>query len=106
MCELRDAFAAVSEGKARYAMIPVENSVAGRVADVHLSSRKRPLHYRRTFRADPPPIAWSEIKTRHSKASPRSLHTPKRLSSPQQLRELALSRVKTADHRRCGARDR
>ena len=30
-----DAFAAVSEGQARYAMIPVENSVAGRVADVH-----------------------------------------------------------------------
>jgi prephenate dehydratase len=30
-----DAFAAVSEGQARCAMIPVENSVAGRVADVH-----------------------------------------------------------------------
>jgi len=30
-----DAFAAVSEGQARYAMIPVENSLAGRVADVH-----------------------------------------------------------------------
>jgi prephenate dehydratase len=30
-----DAFAAVSEGHARLAMIPVENSVAGRVADVH-----------------------------------------------------------------------
>jgi len=30
-----DAFAAVSEGHARYAMIPVENSLFGRVADVH-----------------------------------------------------------------------
>ena len=30
-----DAFAAVSEGQARYAMIPIENSLAGRVADVH-----------------------------------------------------------------------
>ncbi len=30
-----DAFAAVSEGQARYSMIPVENSLAGRVADVH-----------------------------------------------------------------------
>lgn len=30
-----DAFAAVSEGQARYAMIPVENSLFGRVADVH-----------------------------------------------------------------------
>jgi prephenate dehydratase len=30
-----DAIAAVRNGAARYAMIPVENSVAGRVADVH-----------------------------------------------------------------------
>ncbi len=30
-----DAFAAVHDGAARYAMIPVENSVAGRVADIH-----------------------------------------------------------------------
>src|SRR5436305_8062426 len=30
-----DAFAAVSEGAAVLAMIPIENSVAGRVADVH-----------------------------------------------------------------------
>jgi prephenate dehydratase len=30
-----DAFAAVHDGKARLAMIPIENSVAGRVADIH-----------------------------------------------------------------------
>jgi prephenate dehydratase len=30
-----DAFAAVGDGQAKYAMIPIENSVAGRVADVH-----------------------------------------------------------------------
>lgn len=30
-----DAFAAVSEGKALYAMIPIDNTLAGRVADVH-----------------------------------------------------------------------
>lgn len=30
-----DAFAAVREGKARYAMIPIDNSLAGRVADIH-----------------------------------------------------------------------
>jgi prephenate dehydratase len=30
-----DAFAAVSDGQAAYAMIPIENSIAGRVADVH-----------------------------------------------------------------------
>ncbi len=30
-----DAFAALRDGRARLAMIPVENSVAGRVADIH-----------------------------------------------------------------------
>ncbi len=30
-----DAFAAVQEGKAELAMIPIENSIAGRVADIH-----------------------------------------------------------------------
>ena len=30
-----DTFAAVREGRAKYAMTPIENSVAGRVADIH-----------------------------------------------------------------------
>ena len=30
-----DAFAAVTSGRARLAMIPIENSIAGRVADIH-----------------------------------------------------------------------
>jgi prephenate dehydratase len=30
-----DAFAAVSDGQAELAMIPIENSIAGRVADIH-----------------------------------------------------------------------
>ena len=30
-----DAFAAVRDGDAKYAMIPIDNSVAGRVADIH-----------------------------------------------------------------------
>jgi len=30
-----DCFVAVREGRAKYAMIPVENSIAGRVADIH-----------------------------------------------------------------------
>lgn len=35
-CEsFEEAFAAVHEGRARHAMIPVENSIAGRVADIH-----------------------------------------------------------------------
>jgi prephenate dehydratase len=30
-----DAFAAVTEGRAALGMIPIENSIAGRVADIH-----------------------------------------------------------------------
>src|ERR1700741_2479846 len=33
--QFEDAFAAVREGKARLAMIPIDNSIAGRVADIH-----------------------------------------------------------------------
>jgi prephenate dehydratase len=39
-----DVFAAVREGKARLAMIPVENSVAGRVADIHHLLPESGLH--------------------------------------------------------------
>jgi len=39
-----DAFAAVTEGTARYAMIPVENSVMGRVADIHHILPESGLH--------------------------------------------------------------
>jgi prephenate dehydratase len=33
--QFEDAFAALREGRAQLAMIPIENSVAGRVADIH-----------------------------------------------------------------------
>jgi prephenate dehydratase len=39
-----DAFAAVEEGKADLAMIPIENSLAGRVSDVHHLLPQTPLH--------------------------------------------------------------
>ncbi len=39
-----DAFAAVEEGRADLAMIPVENAVAGRVADIHHLLPESPLH--------------------------------------------------------------
>ena len=35
MAAFEDTFVAVREGKAKYAMTPIENSVAGRVADIH-----------------------------------------------------------------------
>jgi prephenate dehydratase len=39
-----DAFEAVTSGQARLGMIPVENSVAGRVADIHTLLPKGELH--------------------------------------------------------------
>ena len=39
-----DAFAAVSEGRAALAMIPIENSIAGRVADIHALMPSSGLH--------------------------------------------------------------
>jgi prephenate dehydratase len=39
-----DAFAAVTEGRAERAMIPIENSLAGRVADIHHLIPTSPLH--------------------------------------------------------------
>jgi prephenate dehydratase len=39
-----DAFAAVREGKARLAMIPIDNSIAGRVADIHHLLPESGLH--------------------------------------------------------------
>ncbi len=44
-CEaFEDVFAAVRDGEARHAMIPIENSVAGRVADVHGLMPRSGLH--------------------------------------------------------------
>ncbi len=39
-----DTFAAVREGRARRAMLPIENSVAGRVADIHRLMPESELH--------------------------------------------------------------
>lgn len=39
-----DAFAAVRDGAARYGMIPIDNSVAGRVADIHHLLPESGLH--------------------------------------------------------------
>lgn len=39
-----DTFHAVSSGEARYAMIPIENTIAGRVADIHYLLPQSNLH--------------------------------------------------------------
>jgi prephenate dehydratase len=68
-----DAIAAVRNGAARYAMIPVENSVAGRVADVHHLLPNSGLHiagehFERIYHQlmAPPGATLETIKTVHS----------------------------------------
>jgi prephenate dehydratase len=92
-----DAFAAVSEGQARYAMIPVENSVAGRVADVHtlipesglfiIGERFVPIRHQLLGLKE----ARLEELT-HVRSHPQALGQCRK-----QLREMGVVAVKTAD---------
>ena len=92
-----DAFAAVSEGQARYAMIPIENSVAGRVADVHtlipesglyiVGERFVPIKHQLLGL----PNATLEGLT-HVRSHPQALGQCRK-----QLRALGVTAVKTAD---------
>jgi prephenate dehydratase len=70
-----DAFAAVSEGAAGLGMIPIENSIAGRVADIHhllptsglhiVGEHFLPIHFQLLATAD---ANLGTIKTVHSHA--------------------------------------
>jgi prephenate dehydratase len=92
-----DAFAAVNEGQARYAMIPVENSQFGRVADVHhlipesglfiIGERFVPIRHQLLGLAN----ATLEGLT-HVRSHPQALGQCRKL-----LRELGVTAVKTAD---------
>lgn len=92
-----DAFAAVSEGQARYAMIPIENSVAGRVADVHtlipesglyiIGERFVPIKHQLLGLKD---AALAGLT--HVRSHPQALGQCRK-----QLRELGVAAVKTAD---------
>ena len=79
-----DAFAAVTEGRAKLAMIPVENSVAGRVADIHhllprgglhmldqvqaLGAAVDQLHFRQAFALGEGPLALQRLDAAHAEA--------------------------------------
>lgn len=92
-----DALAAVKNGEATYAMIPIENSVAGRVADVHHLLPDAGLFI----------VAEHFLRVRHQlMAKPgASLETVKRVMSHTQalgqcrntLRKLSLKPVPEAD---------
>jgi prephenate dehydratase len=92
-----DAFAAVVDGQARYAMIPVENSVAGRVADVHhlipesglfiVGERFVPIRHQLLGLKGAPLAGLT-----HVRSHPQALGQCRK-----QLRELGVVAVKTAD---------
>ena len=92
-----DAFAAVRTGKAELAMIPIENSVAGRVADIHhllpdsglfivAEHFERIRHQLLTL----PGVKLSELKTVHS-------HTMALGQCRKAIRALKLKPVTEAD---------
>ncbi len=92
-----DAIAAVRSGAARYAMIPVENSVAGRVADVHHLLPNSSLHivgehFERIYHQlmAPPAATLETIKTVHS-------HTHALGQCRTVIRSLGLTPVVEAD---------
>jgi prephenate dehydratase len=92
-----DALAAVKGGEARYAMIPIENSVAGRVADIHHLLPNAELHI----------VGEHFLRVRHQlMALPgATLHTVKKALSHTQalgqcrntLRKLGIKAVPEAD---------
>ncbi len=92
-----DAFQAVRSGKAELAMIPIENSVAGRVADVHALMPQSGLyiaaeHFQRVNHhlLVPPGATLKTIRTVHSHV--QALDQCRRI-----VRELGLRRVIAAD---------
>lgn len=92
-----DAFAAVNSGKARYAMIPIENTVAGRVADIHHLLPQSGLyivgeHFLRVRHQllARPGVALDQIKTVHS-------HVHALGQCRNVIRELGLTAVVAAD---------
>jgi len=92
-----DAFAAISAGEAELGMIPIENSVAGRVADIHHLMPDSGLHI----------IAEHFMPVRHQLLAPKgaSRNTIKTVESHvhalgqcrKVIRELALKPVVAAD---------
>jgi prephenate dehydratase len=92
-----DAFAAVREAQARYAMIPVENSLAGRVADVHhlipesglfiVGERFQPIRHQLLGVKGATLNALREVRSH-----PQALGQCRRL-----LRELGVAAVQAAD---------
>jgi len=92
-----DAFAAVRTGKAELAMIPIENSVAGRVADIHHLMPNSRLHI----------VAEHFMPVHHQLMAPKgaSLKTIKTVESHVQalgqcrktIRDLGISAVVAAD---------
>ncbi|MEO1102201.1 MAG: prephenate dehydratase [Pseudomonadota bacterium] len=92
-----DCFAAIEHGTADYAMIPIENSVAGRVADIHALLPASKVHFVGEFFLPVhhqllvlPGVSRDEVRTVHS-------HVQALGQCRRRLREMGLSPVVAAD---------
>ena len=92
-----DAFAAVQDGRARLAMIPIENSLGGRVADIHhllpesnlyiIAEHYQPVHHQLMA---PKGAHLEDLKEVHS-------HAQALVQCREQIRHLGLKPVTRAD---------
>ena len=93
-----DAFQAVKDGEAALAMIPIDNSVAGRVADIHhLLPRVQPLHRRRALPARASPAAGRARRRSLKQLQSVHSHVHALGQCRKLIRELGLKAVVAAD---------
>jgi prephenate dehydratase len=88
-----DALAAVKGGDARYAMIPIENSVAGGWPTFTISCPMPTSHRRRALPARAPPAAWRCRARPCSRSSGRCPHTQALGQCRNTLRKLGLKPI-------------
>ena len=83
-----DAFNAVETGKADLAMIPIENTIAGRVADIHhLLPESQAAHRRRIFPADPFPADGAARASSARKSRPFTATSMRSASAARYIRK-------------------
>ena len=92
-----DCFTALSNGDVDLGMIPIENSVAGRVADIHhLMPTATAAHRRRMVSADPQPVDGAEGRQPETIKTVQS-HVMALGQCRNMIRELKLKPVVAAD---------
>ncbi len=93
-----DAFAAVASGDAELGMIPIENSIAGRVADIHhLLPESGPAHRRRVVPAGAPSADGAEGRDARRHQDRSTATSMRSASAAAIIRKLGVKPIVAAD---------